>query len=153
MPTVTVTVTAAPTPSGAPDETSAEDTPTVSAEDSALAACPTSTTTMLAALYADGDSCTTVGERYTLAGADLSCTKDRNGATVWMEKSKADKLAADLAKEKTAPTNSGSGTDAQTTEVVPSVPQVGGTIICKDGSVWPGTVRRGACHGHHGIAN
>lgn len=28
----------------------------------------------------------------------------------------------------------------------------GGTIICKDGYVWPGTTRQGACHGHGGIA-
>jgi hypothetical protein len=27
----------------------------------------------------------------------------------------------------------------------------GATIICKDGYVWPSTVRQGACHGHHGI--
>ncbi|WP_257369725.1 PASTA domain-containing protein [Paenarthrobacter sp. UW852] len=32
-------------------------------------------------------------------------------------------------------------------------PKVGGTIICKDGYVWPSTTRQGACHGHKGIAN
>lgn len=32
-------------------------------------------------------------------------------------------------------------------------PKGGGTIICKDGYVWPGTTRQGACHGHKGIAN
>lgn len=26
-----------------------------------------------------------------------------------------------------------------------------GTIICKDGYVWPGSTRQGACHGHGGI--
>ncbi|MDP9883106.1 beta-lactam-binding protein with PASTA domain [Sinomonas atrocyanea] len=36
--------------------------------------------------------------------------------------------------------------------VAPTVPKAG-TIICKDGYVWPGTTRQGACHGHKGIAN
>ena len=35
----------------------------------------------------------------------------------------------------------------------PTTPAItgGATIICKDGYVWPSTVRQGACHGHHGI--
>lgn len=32
-------------------------------------------------------------------------------------------------------------------------PPVYSGIICKDGYAWPGTTRRGACHGHGGIAN
>ena len=31
-------------------------------------------------------------------------------------------------------------------------PPVYSGIICKDGYAWPGTTRRGACHGHGGIA-
>lgn len=38
-------------------------------------------------------------------------------------------------------------------QVPDPAPKVGGTIICKDGYVWPGTTRQGACHGHKGIAN
>jgi len=30
-------------------------------------------------------------------------------------------------------------------------PPVYSGIICKDGYAWPGTTRRGACHGHGGI--
>ncbi|MDQ4489028.1 hypothetical protein RBS60_02310 [Sinomonas sp. ASV486] len=42
------------------------------------------------------------GERYTLAGPDLSCTKNRAGVAVWMTKAETDKLASDLAAEKVA---------------------------------------------------
>ena len=49
---------------------------------------------MLVALHTDGDACMTVGERYATAKVDLTCTKDRAGATLWMTKSKADKLAS-----------------------------------------------------------
>ena len=38
--------------------------------------------------------------------------------------------------------------------VAPAPPNVGGgTIICNDGYVWPGTTRQGACRGHKGIRN
>jgi hypothetical protein len=46
------------------------------------------------ALYADGDSCTTVGDRYTLASADLTCIDNSDGKRVWMTKSAADQLQA-----------------------------------------------------------
>ncbi len=36
---------------------------------------------------------------------------------------------------------------------VVEAPPVYSGIICKDGYAWPGTTRRGACHGHGGIAN
>ena len=33
----------------------------------------------------------------------------------------------------------------------PTAVPAGGTIICRDGYVWPGTIRQGACNGHGGI--
>ncbi|MEW1820666.1 hypothetical protein AB0323_07710 [Arthrobacter sp. NPDC080031] len=48
----------------------------------------------------------------------------------------------------------GGGSAYVNPDPVPNLPNVGGNvIICKDGYVWPGTTRQGACSRHGGIAN
>ncbi|WP_407695348.1 PASTA domain-containing protein [Sinomonas albida] len=48
-------------------------------------------------------------------------------------------------------TGSGGGGTSVNLPPVPQAPNVGSGIICKDGYLWPGTTRQGACHGHGGI--
>ncbi|WP_428985711.1 PASTA domain-containing protein [Sinomonas terricola] len=47
---------------------------------------------------------------------------------------------------------SSDGNSYVNSQPAPQAPNVGGgTIVCKDGYIWPGTTRQGACHGHGGI--
>ncbi|TDT76097.1 PASTA domain-containing protein [Arthrobacter sp. AG258] len=78
------------------------------------------------------------------------------------DKAASDKAAADQAAAAKAAADQAAAAAAQqaaqapapaAVPAAPAAPAVGGTIICRDGYVWPSATRQGACSRHGGIAN
>lgn len=68
------------------------------------------------------------------------------------DKAAADQAAQQLAAAQAAQQAAQQAQQAPVVPAVPAVPNGGGTIICKDGYVWPSATRQGACSRHGGIA-
>jgi hypothetical protein len=126
-------------------------------------------------------ACLTAAETKTYNNDDFVCTMDSNQRLVWLseeesrkiaadkaaadkaaadkaaaDKAAADKAAADQAAADKAAADQAAANKAAADQAArqPARPAPGaGTIICKDGYVWPGTTRQGACSRHGGIAN
>ncbi|WP_334172445.1 excalibur calcium-binding domain-containing protein [Sinomonas sp.] len=101
VPDVTETATAEsalsePSPSASPSQS------TVETMAEGPDGCPTWTNTVFVALYHSGESCDHEGDRYAALDVDLTCTKDRSSALVWMTKSDSDALAAQIKAEQDA---------------------------------------------------
>lgn len=84
------------------------------------------------------------------AAADKAAADKAAADKAASDKAAADKAAADQAAAAKAAADQAAQKAAQPPAA--TVPNIGGTIICSDGYVWPSTTRQGACSRHGGIA-
>jgi hypothetical protein len=90
-----------------------------------------------------------------IAGLDAADTQRLNRANqrLMAASEKINRVAPQIRALRSGPPSEPASAPTAAPAAKPSAPAkpAGGTIVCKDGYVWPGTTRQGACNGHGGI--